>query len=422
MLCGGIGVAQAGSCPGNPNAIGTSRTIVVDPREHGRIGTMDYEETLPLADHEVVLTFDDGPLPPYTNQILKILADECVLANYFIVGEMAKAYPEALREVFAAGHTIGTHSWSHPLKFRAQSYERAKFQIDEGIAATAAALGDPSRVAPFFRFPGFGHTADSEEYLAGKGIMVWGADAPADDWTKISSSEIAKRAIRRLEGKGKGILLLHDIHARTVAALPMLLRELKERGFRIVHVVPASPERPVTETVASAWRLHSRPGPAAPVIMIASVQNLDAESLAKLNQEQLCALPEPEERQARLHRQKGVRLAHLHRDAKDDSKEDSSKDKPNREARLHRETKHLHESKRARLARLHRELREASDEKPSREARSQHESKSAREDVTGSVGEAPIRHAGRKHKGHSNKVAATIEAPSVPVGNSHAIQ
>src|SRR5215831_14441980 len=76
MLCGGIGVAQAADCPGNPNAIGTSRTIVVDPREHGRIGTMNYEETLPLADHEVVLTFDDGPLPPYTNQILKILADE----------------------------------------------------------------------------------------------------------------------------------------------------------------------------------------------------------------------------------------------------------------------------------------------------------------------------------------------------------
>jgi len=414
-------MAHAADCPGNPNAIGTSRTIVVDPREHGRIGTMDYVETLPLADHEVVLTFDDGPLPPYTNQILKILADECVLANYFIVGEMAKAYPEALRAVAAAGHTIGTHSWSHPLKFRAQSYERAKFQIDEGIAATAAALGDPSKVAPFFRFPGFGHTADSEEYLAGKGIMVWGADAPADDWFSISASEIAKRAIRRLEAKGKGILLLHDIHARTVAALPMLLRELKERGFRIVHVVPASPERPATETVASAWRLHSRPGPAAPVIMIASVQNLDAESLAKLNQEQLCALPEPEEHQARLHHGvKSIRLAHLHRDASDESKE-SGKDKPVREARRHRgakdaDAKNTHESRRTRIARLHREAKEAGDDKPSRDA------KSAREETTGSVGEAPIRHAGRKHKAHSNKVAATSAAPSVPIGNSHAIE
>src|SRR3954463_8173066 len=91
-LCAGTAVAHAGDCPGHPDAIGTSRTIVVDPREHGRIGTMDYAETLPLADHEVVLTFDDGPIPPYTTRVLDILAAECVHATYFIVGEMAKEY------------------------------------------------------------------------------------------------------------------------------------------------------------------------------------------------------------------------------------------------------------------------------------------------------------------------------------------
>ena len=74
-------------CPGNPDALGTSRTIVVDPREHVRIGTMDYAETLPLADREVVLTFDDGPIPPYTGKVLDILAAECVKATYFIVGD-----------------------------------------------------------------------------------------------------------------------------------------------------------------------------------------------------------------------------------------------------------------------------------------------------------------------------------------------
>src|SRR5262249_44727261 len=162
-------------------------------------------------------------------------------------------------------HTIGSHSWSHPLKFRAQTTDRAKMEIDRGIEATAAALGDPNHVAPFFRFPGFGWTNSGEEYLAEKGIMVWGADAPADDWHKISGAEIARRAIKRLEGKGKGILLLHDIHARTVDALPIILHELKARGFRIVHVVPATPERPATATVASAWRLHSPPAPVTPV-------------------------------------------------------------------------------------------------------------------------------------------------------------
>ena len=97
-------------CPGNPDALGTSRTIVVDPREHIRIGTMDYAETLPLRDREVVLTFDDGPIPPYTGKVLDILAAECVKATYFIVGTMAREYPALVRRAYAEGHTIGTHS------------------------------------------------------------------------------------------------------------------------------------------------------------------------------------------------------------------------------------------------------------------------------------------------------------------------
>jgi hypothetical protein len=281
-----------------------------------------------------------------------------VQATYFMVGQMARAYPEAVRQVYDAGHTIGTHSWSHPLKFRAQTFERAKMEIDKGIEAAAAALGDPSHVAPFFRFPGFGWTSSGEDYLAEKGIMVWGADAPADDWHKISGPEIARRAIRRLESKGKGILLLHDIHARTVDALPIILRELKERGFRIVHVVPATPERPATATVAGAWRLHSQPAPAAPVIKIASVQNLDAESLAKLNIDQLCALPEPQVRPWRRFRM--------------------------REARLHHDGRLLRESQRS------------------------------------SSHEAPIRHAGRRHKAESARIANADT--KLPVGNSHTVE
>ena len=80
-------------CPGNPDALGTSRTIVVDPVEHPRLGSMQYRESLPLEDHEVVLTFDDGPLPPRTNHILDILAHECVKATFFLVGQMATTYP-----------------------------------------------------------------------------------------------------------------------------------------------------------------------------------------------------------------------------------------------------------------------------------------------------------------------------------------
>ena len=81
--------AVAGDCAGHPDALGTSRTLVVDAREHPRIGSMQYAETLPLDDHEVVLTFDDGPLPKYSNQILDILAANCAKATFFLVGRQA---------------------------------------------------------------------------------------------------------------------------------------------------------------------------------------------------------------------------------------------------------------------------------------------------------------------------------------------
>src|SRR5436853_4255944 len=85
--------AVAAECPGNPDALGTARTLVVDPTEHPRIGTMQYGETLPLRDHEVVLTFDDGPLPPHSAQVYDMLAAECIKANFFLIGRMAKEYP-----------------------------------------------------------------------------------------------------------------------------------------------------------------------------------------------------------------------------------------------------------------------------------------------------------------------------------------
>ncbi len=310
----GTFAASAGECPGNPKAIGTSRTIVVDPRQHTRIGTMDYAESLPLADREVVLTFDDGPIPPYTPRILDILAAECVKATYFIVGEMAREYPALVRRVYDAGHTVGTHSMNHPMRFRALSAERGNAQIDDGIAATAAALGDPDKVAPFFRFPGFGHTAAAHEHAAARGLMVWGADVPADDWHKLGPREVARRAVQRLEYKGKGILLLHDIHQRTVEALPEILDELKARGFRIVHVVPSSAERPATVTAAADWLPGSRHVVVAapPVIFIADVFDPDGETVMKKSETELCYLnPQAHETVGRVAHRRNARMARI---------------------------------------------------------------------------------------------------------------
>jgi peptidoglycan-N-acetylglucosamine deacetylase len=248
--------ASAADCPGHPDALGTSRILVVDPREHPRIGTMQYSETLPLQDHEVVLTFDDGPLPHNSNQILDILASQCVKATFFTIGRMAQTYPEGVRKLRDAGHSIGTHTQDHPLGMNRLPIERARQEIDDGIASVKAALGDDAALAPFFRNPGLSRSEAVDDYLTSQGIQTWSSDFLADDWRNISSSRVYELAMKRLEDKGRGILLLHDIQARTVAALPKILHELKARGYRIVHVVPATPERPATATEPQEWQLH----------------------------------------------------------------------------------------------------------------------------------------------------------------------
>jgi peptidoglycan/xylan/chitin deacetylase (PgdA/CDA1 family) len=256
LACITAQTASAADCPGHPDALGTSRTLVVDPREHPRIGTMQYAETLPLGDHEVVLTFDDGPLPRHSDQILEILASQCVKATFFTIGRMAQAYPEGVRKLRDAGQTIATHTQNHPLSMNRMSAERARQEIDDGIASVKSALGDDAALAPFFRIPGLLRAEDVEDYLASQGIQTWSADFLADDWRHASSSRVYDLAIKRLEDKGRGILLLHDIQARTVAALPRILHELKARGYRIVHVVPATSERPATPTEPQQWQLH----------------------------------------------------------------------------------------------------------------------------------------------------------------------
>jgi peptidoglycan/xylan/chitin deacetylase (PgdA/CDA1 family) len=247
----GIGTAGAAECPAD--ALGVSRTLVVDVNEHPRVGSWQYGESLPLNDHEVVLTFDDGPLPPYTDRVLDLLAAECVKATFFMVGRMVQAYPAAVRRVYNEGHTIANHSQTHPFTFHKMSVDQASREIEGGFSSLRTALGDPKAVAPFFRFPGLLRQTAVEQYLADHGDMTWSVDLAADDWTHINNRDVARRAISRLEARGKGILLLHDIQARTALALPEILQELKARGYKIVHVVPATPDRPKTVTEPELW-------------------------------------------------------------------------------------------------------------------------------------------------------------------------
>src|SRR6202790_2589650 len=205
LVCSAAQSVAAAECPGHPDALGTSRTLVVDPRAHPRIGTMQYPETLPLEDHEVVLTFDDGPLPRNSNQVLEILAAQCVKATFFTIGSMALAYPDGVRKLRDAGHSIGTHTQDHPLTMDRMSIERARQEIDDGIASVKSVLGDDAALAPFFRIPGLARADAVEGYLASQGIQTWSADFLADDWRHISPSRVYELAINRLEDKGRGI-------------------------------------------------------------------------------------------------------------------------------------------------------------------------------------------------------------------------
>jgi len=246
--------AKSEECPGNANALGTSRVLTISRGEFTRIGSIQYKETLPLADHEIVLTFDDGPIPPYSNAILNVLDSQCVKATYFMVGEMAQAYPALVRRIYNAGHTIGTHSQHHPFGFEHLSMHRVEREVDDGIASMDAALGDPKAVSPFFRIPGLGRTSEIESFLAAHSLVTWSADIDTDDWWRgTTPDQLVKRAMRRLNAKGRGIILMHDIHPATALALPRLLKELKNGGYHVVQVVPAG-DRPVSvpDLVASA--------------------------------------------------------------------------------------------------------------------------------------------------------------------------
>jgi peptidoglycan/xylan/chitin deacetylase (PgdA/CDA1 family) len=248
------------ACPGNPDALGTSRVLPIDFSQYQQLGRMQYPDSLPLNDKEVVLTFDDGPLPPSTDKVLDALAAQCVKATFFMVGEMARAFPATVRQVYEQGHTIGTHSDHHPTGFGQLPLDRMREEIDGGIADVSATFGGDSRyLAPFFRIPGFARSDVVENELARRSLIVFSADVVADDWHRdITPAKIISLAMSRLEARGKGILLLHDIHPKTAAALPGLLEQLKANGFHVVQVVPsaayemAMARRPMRAILASA--------------------------------------------------------------------------------------------------------------------------------------------------------------------------
>lgn len=223
-----------------PDALGVSRTLQIDPGLGIRVGGAHYRDSLPLKNREVVLTFDDGPLPGPTERVLEALERQCVKATFFLVGMMAQESPHLVRRIAAAGHTIAAHSQTHPYKMKRLPFEAARDDIDKGFESLQAILPHDGDVAPFFRFPGLSRTAEMDAYVSERNYAIFGADVMGDDWQHIGSQEILQRVLSRLDRRGRGIILLHDIKPHTAAIVPRLLAELKARGYKVVHIVPKS--------------------------------------------------------------------------------------------------------------------------------------------------------------------------------------
>jgi len=236
----------------NPNALGVSRVVQIDTTGGPGFGFEHFKAYDFLQDHEVVLTFDDGPWPGNTPRVLKALADQCTKALFFPIGKHAGWHPEILKRVLAEGHTIGSHTWSHKDLSKLTSDE-ATAEIEKGIAAVSIALGNKP-LAPFFRFPALRSPPDMMKYLGERNVGVFSTDLDSFDFKIHKPDQVIKSVMTKLDKKGKGIILMHDFQHGTSEALPELLKRLKSGGYKVVQIVGKTPTEPKQEYVEAVLK------------------------------------------------------------------------------------------------------------------------------------------------------------------------
>ncbi len=171
LVAAGLAKASAAEC--GPDKLGTSRIAEVGTQGGLLVGLKTYPNAIPLADHEVILTFDDGPDQRTTPQVLKALADQCVRATFFAIGRKVDALPALARREVEEGHNVAHHTYTHPqptLRYMGDAAARADIlkgmitveKVAYGQDFSAGEPKDLSQIklhAPFFRFPGFADTA-----------------------------------------------------------------------------------------------------------------------------------------------------------------------------------------------------------------------------------------------------------------------
>ena len=254
VLIAGLNAAAAAEC--GPDKLGTSRVAPVGTEGGLEVGLKTYAQTIPLVDHEVILTFDDGPEATNTPKVLDALADQCVHATFFEIGRSADGLPQIARREVLDGHTVAHHTWSHPqptLRYLPGGDAAARADILKGmISVEKAAYGrdfsgvepkepkDLKLEAPWFRFPGFADTPDLKAWFAANNVGIFGVDLWASDWIRMTPEQELELVMSRLDKNGhKGMLLMHDNHPWTAEMMPMLLKALKAKGYKVVHMVSA---------------------------------------------------------------------------------------------------------------------------------------------------------------------------------------
>ncbi len=229
----------------NPDALGIGRVVEIDTTGGPGFGFEHFKQLDFLRDKEIVLTFDDGPWPLNTPSVLKTLAEECTTGVFFPIGKHSTYYPEILKQVAAAGHTIGSHTWSHAtLTNKKLSEDQRKEEIEKGFSAVKWALG--ASPSPFFRFPALQHPPEMVTYLGSRNIAMFSCDLDSFDFKARNPQQVIDVTMKKLDKLGKGIILMHDFHKHTADALPALLRKLKAGGYKVVQMKAKAP----VETIA----------------------------------------------------------------------------------------------------------------------------------------------------------------------------
>src|SRR6202012_3207564 len=225
----------------NPDALGIGRVVEIDTTGGPGFGFEHFKQLDFLRDKEVVLTFDGGRGPENPPSVLKSLANECTTGIFFSIGKHATYYPEILKQVAAAGHTVGAHTWSHEtLTNKKLTDDQRKDEIEKGISAVKWALGGISP-APFFRFPALQHPPEMVTYLGQRNIAIFSCDVDSFDFKYHDPKKVMGLIFHGLDKKGKGIILMHDFHKETAALLPDILKRLKDEGYKVVAMRSKAP-------------------------------------------------------------------------------------------------------------------------------------------------------------------------------------